>query len=1184
MFPEIYTITHCHSMLSNGTTNIDSVTNFREYIKRAKEYEMKAMAITEHGNIFEWLHKKEEIEKAGMKYIHAIEAYITESLDEKIRDNYHCCLYAKNYDGFKELNKLVSGSYNRQDGHFYYAPRISFDELLNTSDNIIISTACLGGILYKGNDAIKEKFICFLMKNKHRCFLEIQHHCDKDQIEYNKYLYELSKAIDVPLITGTDTHALDDVHLEARSILQKSKNVFFSDEEAWDLTLKSPEGLVEAYEKQNSLPMDVVLSAIACTNTLANMIEEYTIDRSYKYPHLWEDSMKTLMNKIQEGIEKRGISRYSNYQEYLDRIDYELKAYVHNQSIDFMLLMEDIISWCIEQDILVGYGRGSVNGSIIAWLLGITEMDSIKHGLNFDRFMNVERVSLADIDTDFPPSRIEEVKQYIFNKTGLYCCDIVTFNTVADKGAIRDVGRALNIPLQEVGEICAAVDNPEQYEIARKQYSKLFKYVDSIKGTIVSVGSHPCGCVCSPHDIEEMFGTFTTSTSNYPISQINMKEIDSLNYVKLDLLSLDTIELINNTCKLAEIERLTPDNVDITDVSVWNAIRDDTTQIFQWEGNTGDNYIKKLLSDENIKKFQEVNENVDRMTLLSIGNSAIRPAGASYRDDLANGVVRKSGSDAIDEFLRPTFGYLVFQCQIIEFLHSYCGFTMGEADIVRRHFAKKTGTEKDIPIIKDGGYMNEKKDHYIPGFIATMKEKYGMEKNDAEEAIVAFLQVIIDASAYLFSLNHSQPYSYEGYVSGWLRTHYPVEFLTTALNINKDKEEKTRGLTLYAKKAGVRIKPPRFRYSQAGYFCDKSEKAIYKGVGSIKYLNDNVAMELYEFRNNTYSTFTDLLYDIESETTLNSRQLDILIKIDFFEEFGDINKLLYIRDKFDLIHDKKQVRKDKIEEFAISEDIIRKNSGKETDTVVKEIDYEAYLTDLGIANIEEELEDCIKYKYEARPTQEQQAEIDRLCLLWSDAPEGSPDELELTAEIKKIEKSIEKEKIPNGYSFSKIFKKYNLSDEELMKYATKISYGRFEDINVLEILRTIENTEEINPITISQKIKYQLEHLGYIEYQDPEADKRLIAIIDLDTTYAPKFDAYNLRTGQICQMKVRNKIPRNNKKVKTCFHDVPFENGDVIYMTNCSKEPKKRKATDGSWETVLGEYVWYIDEYRKISY
>lgn len=1079
---------------------------------------MKAMAFTEHGSFFGWVNKKRHIESAGMKYIHGAEFYITETINEKIRDNYHCCLYAKNYDGVLELNQLSSISFNRDDNHFYYVPRITIDELLTTSDNVLVSTACLGGILHNGTDAIKDKFITFLANNKHRCFLEIQHHNDVDgeQGRYNQYLYELSKKIGVPLIAGTDTHALNEEHLKGRKTLQKAKNVRFENEDSWDLTFKTYDELILEYQKQNVLPMNVVLDAIENTNRLADMVDEFELDETYKYPHLWEDSEATFAEKIKEGIKRRGVDKYPNYQEYLDRIEHELEAYRHNGAIDFMLLMEDIIDWCVSQDIRVGYGRGSVNGSVIAWLLGITEMDSIKHKLNFERFMNVERVSLSDIDTDFPPSRIDEVKNYIFSKAGLHCCDIITFNTIALKGAIKDVCRAFHyenieytpetvkkkisewekrieghdsrdtdvrmpkdiivdiekysihkeVPYEYVSfanELSNLVDTDE--ELARKQYPDIFELVDLVNGTIVSVGSHPCGCVVSPDTVSDKIGTFTTSTSIYPISQIYMKEIDSLNYVKLDLLRLDTIEIINETCKLAGIERLTPDNMDITDVNVWNSMRDDTTQIFQWEGKTGDDYIKKLLSDENIKKFQEVDGNVDRMTLLSIGNSAIRPAGASYREDLANGVVRKSGSDAIDEFLKPTFGYLVFQCQIIDFLHQYCGFTMGEADIVRRHFAKKTGTEDDIPVIKDGGYMkdkdgNEKKDHYIKGFIATMREKYGMPKEEAEDAIVAFLQVIIDASKYLFSLNHSQPYSYEGYACGWLRYYYTLEFITVSMNINIGKEDKTIALTNFAKKMGIEIRPPKFRHSKSKYFCDKKENCIYKGIGSIKFMNDKVADELYELRNNNYADFIDLLISL-SKTSINSRQLDILIKLDFFQEFGNPNQLLRYTQLFNDIYSKKQFKKEKIKEMGLQEVDIRQFAEKESDKMFTKVD-----------------------------------------------------------------------------------------TYHLLKYL----------VAIIEVPQT----------SIVEKIKYQSELLGYISIKN-EQYKGIGFVTSVDSKYAPKLKVYALANGNTIDCKIDKRTFNCNK----------LSVGDLVRIEGTTYKPQQRR-TETGFEPIPGTKVLWLTKYKKV--
>ena len=920
-----YTILHLHSMLSNGVTNIDSVTPYDQYIDKAHEFGMAAMAFSEHGSVLGWVKKKLHMEELGMKYIHAEEFYLTNTLDEKVRDNYHCLLIAKNYAGVLELNKLSSKSFNRDNNSFYYVPRITIEDVKNTSDNIIVSTACLGGVLNKAPEPIRQDFFYWLRRHPDRCFLEIQPHISAEQKRYNQALWALSKRSGLRLLMCTDTHALNAEHVEGRKILQKAKNIHFDGEDEFYLEMLSYDELVALCKIQNALPMEVYLDAIEMTNVVADMVEPFELDYSYKYPHLWgDDSEQVLRAKIAEGIKWRGVDKLPNYQEYLDRIEYEMKAYIHNGAIDFMLLMEDIIAWCKTQDILVGYGRGSCNGSVIAYLLGITEMDSIKHGLNFERFMNTERVSLSDIDTDFPPSRINEVKQYIFNKHGLYCSDIVTFNTIALKGAIRDVGRALQMPLDEVGNICNRVEMDEAG--CRKQYPDLFKYVDIVNGCVVSVGNHPCGLVVSPYSIDDRMGLFTTSTDDVPISQINMKEVDLQNYVKLDLLKLDTIELINETCKLAGIERLTPDNVDINDKAVWDSIRDDTTAIFQWEGATGDRYIKQLLSESNIQKFKKLNPNVDYMTLLSIGNGAIRPAGASYRDDLANGVIRKSGNEAIDEFMKPTFGYLVFQCQIIQFLHQYCGYTMGEADIVRRHFAKKTGTEKDIPQIK-------------AGFAKTMAEQYGMSKEESDKVIADFIQVIMDASNYLFSLNHSQPYSYEGYVSGWLRYHYPLQFLTVALNINQGKEEKTSALTAYAHKVGIAIKPPKFRHSRSAYFCDTETNCIYKGLGSIKYMSEQVAEALYGMRDMQFGNFIDVLFALQQlKDKPDSRQLDILIKIGYFEEFGSAKALLLGVEIFNKFYKCKNIKLDKWNEMGYNINILKDNADKMTEKTASGLD------------------------------------------------------------------------------------------------------------------------------------------------------------------------------------------------------------------------------------------------------
>ena len=886
-----YTVLHCHTELSNGTTNIDSVTKYEDYIKRASELGMKAIAITEHGNILSFLKKKDCCEKYGLKYIHGIEAYLTETIDTKIRDNYHCCLYARNWEGVKELNKLISNSYNRNDNHFYYTPRILIDDLFKTSDNIIVASACLGGVFNKGNDEVKKRMLDFFIKNKDRCFLEIQHHNVKDQIEYNKYLFKLSQEYGLKLVTNTDTHCLDKKHVKGRDILQRAKNIRFDNEDGWDLTFKSYDELIESYKQQNSLPMFVILEAMENTNRIADMIEEFTMDKSYKYPKLYDNSEDVLKQKINEGVIRTGIDKLPNYEtEYLPRIYSELETYKHNGAVDFLLLDENIKTWGREHDIYPGYSRGSCSGSLICYLLGITDVDSVLHKLNFERFMNTERVSLADIDTDWQPNQREAIKDYVYSMEGLYCADIITFNTVALKGSIRDCARALKIDLSIVNDICENI-NDDNIESYREQYKELFEYVDIVNGTVVSIGTHPCGQVVSPIPLDENMGLLTLATCKNPVTMLNMKEIDSLNYVKLDILGLDNIQIINETCKLAGIERLTPQNVDDNDEAVWQSIKEDTLGIFQWDGS-GSYYIKDLFSDETIKRIKEVYPDFRYIDLMACGNGAIRPAGASYRDELAQGIFRDNGHKALNDLLAPTLGYLVYQEQIIAFLNQFCGYTMGEADIVRRGFAKKTGTEQFIPQIKSG-------------FIKTMKEKYEVEEEESEHIVESFIQVIEDASSYLFSLNHSLPYSYIGYICGYLRYYYPLEFMTVVLNVCKDDAEKTNKAIDYVKKHDMVIKPPKFRYSRAEYFMDKETNSIYKGMASIKYMNAQVSEELYKLKDNQYDNFMDLLIDIYDKTSINSRQLNILIAIDFFEEFGKSQMLLDIVKLYENIMSKK---------------------------------------------------------------------------------------------------------------------------------------------------------------------------------------------------------------------------------------------------------------------------------------
>ena len=953
------------------------------------------------------------------------------------------------------------------------------------------------------------------------------------------------------MVATSDVHAVSQDHLMGREIMQRSKKIVFHDEDECDLTWHNYDEMVRAFRKQNSVPEQVYLDAINETNIIADLIEDYKLDYSNKYPRR-ENSEQEFQKRIDDGIKEHGLDKLPNYEsEYKPRIKEELDTYKHNDAIDFMLLDSDYKNWMREHDMYYGPSRGSVSGSLIAWLIHSTDVDSIKYELNFSRFMNPERQSLADVDTDIYADDRYKVREYFFNRPDVYCCNILTFNTIKMRGAIKDVARAFEIPIGEAQDICNTVYEDENGnecvpEDIRNKYRELFFYVDIVIGTIVSLGRHAAGIVVSPTDVSYEFGTLTIDADPRPVSQIDMHEIDSLNYVKMDLLGLNAVGLINKACKLAGIPNLTPDMVNFSDENVIKSISEDTTMIFQFESGFASDSLKKTFSKETLAKIKAKNKNISYLDIMAMVSGAIRPAGESYRDALFNGEYHDNGEKALNDFLAPTLGYLVYQEQIIDFLHDFCGFTMGQADIIRRGFAKKTGTEKYIPIIKDGGYMEDihgnQDDRYIPGYIKTVQEKYGMTQERAEKSIEYFLRVIEDASSYLFSKNHSVPYSMIGLYIGYLRYYYPLQLLTAALNVYKANEAKMREIKAYVKSKGIEIKPIRFGKSRADYFMDVNDNCIYNDIESIKECNAKSAEELYELSKNHYDNFVDLLFDIKEKTTLNKNQLDILIKLGFFNDFGDINTILFIVDKFDQLYGKKSIKKDSQLVALLTPEVLGEYSGSETPTHIDEIDIEAFLDYRGIEYNEQELNDCIKHKYET-------------------ANDG-----------KRV-------KTPNGYSFKKIFKKYDVTYNELEAFATKKVYGKYDNINTRELLKYILSNCKYPPCTMKQKIQYELDLLGYIDYKDPELSKNYFVVTQLDTKYSPKFVAYCINNGDTKEFRIRkNRNPKNKKeKTITSFSDKPFENGNILYLKSWGKEPKMTKTENGwdkDYNTML---LWMYD-------
>lgn len=511
-----------------------------------------------------------------------MEIYLTEQLEPKVRDNYHTILIAKNYKGFQEINKLIDLS-TRPD-HFYYKPRISFEEFLNISDNVIKISACLASPLNKirtDENIVQTNYFRLMTAYD---YYEIQPHVNsQEQKDYNMWLSELSKAYGIPLIAGTDTHSINQYKAECRAILKAAKRISYENEDNFDLTYKTYDELVDMFKKQNVLPEREYLQAIENTNVMADSVEEFTLDTSFKYPKLYgDDDEKVLIQRIKDKYKEKvskGIIKDS--QEYHDRINEELRVFKKVGMTGFMLFMSELVCWCWDNDIPIGFCRGSVGGSEVAYITDIIDVDPVIWHTVFSRFCNEDRKEIGDIDIDVSPSQRHLVYEYIINRFSEdKTAYILAIGTISDKGTIDEIGRALNKPLSEVQKIKNEYEeNPDK---ARKDYPDLFYYFDGLLNTAISQSMHPAGIIASPVTLPDNYGTFWSDGKR--ILSVNMEEVHTVSLVKYDILGLKNLEVCKDTCKFAGIPYPKSHEICWDDEKVWNDIITSPVGIFQFEG------------------------------------------------------------------------------------------------------------------------------------------------------------------------------------------------------------------------------------------------------------------------------------------------------------------------------------------------------------------------------------------------------------------------------------------------------------------------------------------------------------------------------------------------------------------------------------------------------------------------
>ena len=869
---------HVHSDLSL----LDSCTQFEDYVDKAVASGDKAIASTEHGIPRGWVSKKLYCDKMGIKFIHGVEIYLTESLEPKVRDNYHTILLAKNMDGVRELNRLIQLS--SKDDHFYYVNRLSFDEFLGISENILTTSACLASPLNK----LPPEHPRYLELARKYDYLEIQPHIDSDQVAFNQRLWKLSKELGKPLIAGTDTHSLNQYKAECRAILAKAKHKKY-DDDSFDLTWKEYDELEEAFRRQNALPEEVWRTAIEETNRMADRCENFSLDTSIKYPILYgspEEDERVYQNLCWDMLDdklKNGVIPKEQEAAFRSAIQEELQVFQKLGMSGFMLGMSELVRWCKDQGMAIGTARGSVGGSRCAYVTDTIDLNPEQWGTIFSRFANANRVEPGDVDTDVVESDRPAIFKYIVDRFGEdYTARVASYGTLVDKSVIEEIGRGLR------------EENPEWYSVqnvdrvkklfvsdpdaAKKAYPDIFYYFDGLVGTRVSQSVHPAGMIISPVSLPDNYCVFLKD-GEWCLT-LDMDEAHEAGLIKYDLLVLKTVQVIRDACRYIGTHYPKTYEVDWDDQAVWESIRKDTTTIFQFEGSFASDCLKKF----------KTNSILD----MSLVTASIRPGGASYRDDLLARKVHKNPSPLIDELLKDNLGYLVYQEDTTKFLQQICGFSPSDADSIRRGIAKK---RKDI--------LDEAMPKILDGYCAKSDHPREIAEREAKE----FLQVIEDSARYQFNYSHSVAYCLLGYLCGYYRYYYPLEYLTAFLNDAANDDDIQNG-TAYANKIGIRVTPPKFGHSRSNYSFDKESRTIAKGLSSIKYMSEKASEELYQLSKETeYDHFMDLLWDITRKTSLDTRQLDLLIKIDFFSCFGNQRELMRMSDLYYKTFNKGELKK-----------------------------------------------------------------------------------------------------------------------------------------------------------------------------------------------------------------------------------------------------------------------------------
>lgn len=905
---------HRHSHYSN-LRSLDCVSKPEDYMKRAVELGHNEYVTTEHGfqgNIYE---AYTLCQKYGLKCVYGVEAYYVDDMyDKTSRANYHIVLIALTEKARKEINKIMSLA--NTDG-FYYKPRIDKNCLLSlTPTDTIVTTACVASRMFK--DGWEEEF--FLPLHKHfgdNFYLEVQNHNEPIQIAHNKKLLEVKAKYGVQLIHANDSHYIYPEDAKYRDLFLKAKGIVYEDESNFILDYPDADTIIERYKKQSVLNDEQIQEAI--NNTLViDRAEGITLDKEFKIPKITEgDSNKALRGIIRDAWkeEKKKIPK-ERIKEYQDAIYYETKIIEDCGMADYFILDHEIVKKAVNEynAVLTRSGRGSAVSFYVNHLLGLTEIDRLKSPITLypTRFMSAERIlssrSLPDIDLNFADVRpVIKASKDILGDDGIYY--MVAYKPLQESSAFRLWCKAIGMHIDDYNEIAKNLDN----YVGDKKWGKTIEDSKVFRGVIESIAPSPCSFLLLDKPISEEVGLIRVGDEI--CCALDGYNCDVYKYLKNDYLTVKVYDIIDKVYKLIgrpidNIETLLSN----CDDKVWDVYAKGlTTTINQSDSDIGKNMLKEYKP----KSLAE----------MSAWVAAIRPGFASLLDNFLKRKPYSTGVEALDDILKDSFHYLLYQESIMKYLVWLGIEEKGTYDIIKK-IAKKKFKQDELDSLH-----KELEDGWI-------------SKMGTNDGFAQTWQVVQDAARYSFNASHSLSVAIDSLYGAYLKSHYPLEYFTIVLSLYSDDSDRTPKLIGELPYFGISLKPIKFGKSSADYTMDKSTNSIYRGIASVKYCNSQIADELLELSKNKYGTFIDLLYDIDEKTSVNSRQLEILTKLNFFSDFGKNKYLLGVIDIYDKFSKSKIISKKKMEELGVSEYLMKKYARKETKSQYRELDNAGLMKEL----------------------------------------------------------------------------------------------------------------------------------------------------------------------------------------------------------------------------------------------